>query len=695
MKKILYSIFALIVLIIIVVVAVWLRKPPVPELNNLGDFSSEHISEPSYSDYTKESIYIILSDSTRIAADIFVPRGGEDREFPVIFEYTPYNRSVFVPDFAWYKRLVAQWKTGQWGPIFDYSAYFVQRNLIARGYAYVIADIRGTGASSGVHIPLDPQIGRDGKEIIDWINTQSWSNGKLGMIGQSYHGWSQWVTASNNPKGLKCIAPALIMFETYSEANRPGGILAESWVSQYSDFLQYRTLNYYDTVNFKAPVFPTGPVVDEDGDGKLYDEIPEMQGDKIKQFVNMEHPIYADGEKRTKNLYFKYTKEHLKSRRPDDFTVAPYLYFDNMLPAYSDSASWFQTSPGYMIPEVVKADIAVLNIGGWFDGFAKGTVQLHASLEAQGGISNLFIMPRFHQPTKEIPEPYIDYLNYKGDINQQQFVYTLRFFDYYLKEKDNGRDKQKPVYVYTIHDGWEYFEQWPPKSVKHTDFFLADNRQLSQKTVKSGVVNYPVNFSHASDYGEETLNRWVMVKPSRELMERTFLDSMAVIFETEILKNDTQITGHPLAEIFLACNKADADIFIYLSDVDKDGKAIYVSEGQLRASWKGLHNPNRQVGNRYEVKPQLPWHGFEEGMLAKNPTKDSAVVKLVFDLFPVSWVFKKGHKIRLSAAGVDRGNFEVNPAWLDSAGNPLKDTELKIHTGGEKSSRIILPVMQN
>ncbi|RLD82120.1 MAG: hypothetical protein DRJ07_08525 [Bacteroidetes bacterium] len=694
MKKALYIFLILIILSLIAFAFVWFMKPPVPEFGELAEFQTENISAVEYDDYNKQSLYFSLTDSTQIAMDVFVPKGEDGERFPVIFEYTPYNRSAYVPGLPWYVRIGAKWKVGQWGPIFDYAARFVQRNLIARGYAYVIADVRGTGASSGMHTPLDPQIGKDGKEIIEWIAQQNWSNGKIGMIGQSYHAWTQWATASQQPEALKCIAPALIMFDTYSEANKPGGIIAQSWVSQYSDFLEFRNHNILDTVTLALPVYPVAPVTDEDNDGSLDDEVPVMTGNPTQSFVNQKEPVYEDGNTRAKNIYFNYTMQHLKDKRPDELMVEPFKYFDDELFTEKDTANWYQTNPGFMIPKVVEANIAVLNIGGWFDGFGKGTPQLHASMAHMGGNSRLFMLPRFHQPTNKIIEPYREYFNYKGDLHHQQFVHTLRFFDFYLKGVKNGWDEEPPVYVYVMNKGWQHHDNWPPKTVKNQELYLTLGNSLTDLKPDSAMIEYNVNFTHASDYGEPTLNRWVMVNPSRELMDRTDLDTITLLFETPVLEKDSEIGGFPIAEIFLGCNQSDADIFVYLCDVDENGKSIYVSEGQLRASWHRLYNPNLQVNNTYDVMPVLPWHGFEHDMELQNPTENDSIVKMKFDLFPVSWVFKKGHRIRIAVAGVDKGNFEINSSWLDENGKEKEDVRLRIYTGNIKASRIILPFVE-
>ena len=71
----------------------------------------------------------------------------------------------------------------------------------SRGYVVAVAEMRGSGASFGFRvIDRGPQIGRDGRDLVDWIARQPWSSGRVGMIGASFQGFSQFATAAEQPR---------------------------------------------------------------------------------------------------------------------------------------------------------------------------------------------------------------------------------------------------------------------------------------------------------------------------------------------------------------------------------------------------------------------------------------------------------------------------------------------------------------
>jgi len=139
----------------------------------------------------------------------------------------------------------------------------------------------------------------------------------------------------------------------------------------------------------------------------------------------------------------------------------------------------------------------------------------------------------------------------------------------------------------------------------------------------------------------------------------------------------------PVANLFVSSDRSDADVFAYLCDVDEHGESVYVTEGQLRAGWHRLFPDDDQVARALDIKPDLPWHGHRRGGYDKNPLRGGKIAMMRFDLFPIAWVFKKGHRVRLALAGVDAGNFELNPAMRATAG---KQPTIYIHRGGRESS---------
>jgi putative CocE/NonD family hydrolase len=681
----------LFVIICLGAVLLCLRDTPDLKLSSTPGFEAGDVSPVLYKGYRKESRYLAMPDGVKLAVDLFIPAQGPGRKkFPVIFEYSPYNRANVYFNLPLKMKILSKWYTGTWGPIFDASKKRISRQLIARGYAYAIADMRGTGASFGVHIPLDPVLAKDGKVIVDWIAAQDWCDGNVGMIGQSYHGWSQWAVAAERPKALKCIAPALIMSETYTGANRPGGITAVSWLKHYSDYLQDVNHNAFEPTR-SIPVLPCVPVVDEDGDGKLEDEIPLMSGKDGRRFTDDGEPRYADGVARKDNTYYRATMEHLKNVRPD--TIAEkYPYINDSITGTAGIISFRETSPGFFLRKIRNSGIAVLNIGGWFDGFSRGTAILHGTIQ-DANPAYLLIGPRFHQPVAKILQPYKDYLDYEGEWGDQQLIFTLRFFDRYLKGSKNGLDREKPVTIHIAHEGWRKEGEWPPARRQTKAFYFGSERTLNAKTPAEGKDSYAVDFTHASDYGEVQLNRLVMTKPSRELMRRTEHDRKCFVYETEALDGDIEVTGHPIVNLYVSSDRPDADIFAYICDVDEHGESVYVTEGQMRAGWYPLYPDDNQVNGAVDIKPDLPWHGYERNRYVKNPLEGGRVVELRFDLFPMAWVFKKGHRIRLALAGVDAGNFEMNPAFGSVDSGNLKPTTLYFHRGGKSASRIELPVI--
>jgi putative CocE/NonD family hydrolase len=179
-----------------------------------------------------------------------------------------------------------------------------------------------------------------------------------------------------------------------------------------------------------------------------------------------------------------------------------------------------------------------------------------------------------------------------------------------------------------------------------------------------------------------------------QMMIRTDADKKCYIYETEPLIDETEITGHPVVNLWLSSNRKDGDIFVYLTDVDNKGNSLYVTEGQLRAGWKNLYDDNDQVLGKFDMQPDLPWHGYRGNQFINNVFKDGKPVSLKFDLFPTSWLFKKGHRIRIAIAGADNKNFEMNPSLCsDNIPETCIPTTINIHRSKKFSSFIELPVI--
>jgi putative CocE/NonD family hydrolase len=139
----------------------------------------------------------------------------------------------------------------------------------------------------------------------------------------------------------------------------------------------------------------------------------------------------------------------------------------------------------------------------------------------------------------------------------------------------------------------------------------------------------------------------------------------------------------------LSSSQANADLHVYLEDVAPDGRALLVTEGQLRLNYVRTRSiqdmvtvPRRVI----PVRPDLPWHGFTRADYVSSPLAGNRARDYELDLHPTAWVFRAGHRIRVSLAGADTPLFELHPE-LDPA-VPLHWT-----LGLGSRSRLTLPVI--
>ena len=632
-------------------------------------------TQPEYAGIDVRSAYVRMSDGVQLAIDIYRPKDAPQRDaFPVILEYTPYQRSRIDP------------ATGQ---IKDDRTSADCRLFVSHGYVFIRADMRGTGASSGWLVDFMPRLGEDGKELVDWIAEQPWCDGNVGMKGASYLGWSQTATASFKPKALKCIIPTAIPLDGFSGEVYPGGIYLQGFMQGFSEYMGLITRNCYVP---DAGIWPTKPVVDEDGDGELADEIPAYDP-ATGSFLGID-PAYADGAKRD-GVYVNATRDHLKSYDYNEW-ASTIRFIDGPAPL---DLNLYDMSPSGHVPGVMESGIPIYNIGAWFDGFTRGTFELYCTMAASNP-SKLLITPAYHEPEQG---PFWEYFGEDiATVPTRYWREHLRFFDRYLKGIENGIDTEPPICIYVMHGGgWRMEEDWPlARQVMTKQFFTAENG-LAEGPSAPDVDEYVPDLTHSSTYTETEGNRWLGIGvqwPSAPPI-RTEKDKQCVAYTSAQLDTNTEVTGHPIVHLFASSTAPDGDFFVYLEDVDEDGEALLVTEGQLRAGFAHIETNDSMIlaGTKgIDVKPELPWHGFEKDDYNPDIFANGAVVELVIDLFPTSWVFRKGHRIRVAIACADYPTFPLNPAISPTNDPNAEDNRIptvQIHRGGDYASHVELPVI--
>jgi putative CocE/NonD family hydrolase len=208
------------------------------------------------------------------------------------------------------------------------------------------------------------------------------------------------------------------------------------------------------------------------------------------------------------------------------------------------------------------------------------------------------------------------------------------------------------VQYYTMgEERWKSAQIWPPPgAVWQSLFFAADRLLSSQPAVAQSADDlYQVDETATSGPG----SRWGLIVGTgvrRGYGDQRERDRRLLTYTTPILKQDLEVTGHPIVRMFLSANAADAAVFAYLEDVNPNGEVRYVTEGQLRL----LH---RKLGTSPIEGDPVPFRSYLR--VDGRPLVPGEVTEAVFDLLPTSFVFRAGHAIRLAIAGADAGFFET------------------------------------
>lgn len=598
-----------------------------------------------YSSWRRDAAFVPMTDGTRLAITWYTPEQGPAAAgFPVLLWYMPGHRESIDP------------ATGSVRTGMDETelSFFT-----SRGYIVAVAEMRGSGASFG-HRAIDrgPQIGRDGRDLVDWIARQSWSDGRVGMIGVSFQGFTQFATAAEHPRALKAIFPEIAGFDDYTSLYYPGGIL-----NLAIGRVAYAAMGQDDRNEFdpqgRPPRWPSVPVEDEDGDGQLSDEIPVYPAGS-RSFLTGATPTYADGQPR-KGLFHQATVEHGANGilTADRIRLSPYRdsVLDNSGIRYRD------LDPGLRADRIAAAGIAVYNRGGWLDYHARDTVQWFGTLRGHTP-TRLLMAPTAHAGLPRRPEDnaYLAHFGDRATSNDMMLGEKLRFFDRYVRGVRNGFESEPPVLLYVMGRGWRREDEWPLQRARTLALALVEGGSLTQGRAAEGVDLWQVD-PRASSLSQEA-NRWnygiASVKAPLSLdSSRT----RRLEYVGAPLPAAREITGHPVLKLVLGSNLPTADVYAYLEDVAPDGTSLLVTEGQLRADFHRAR-PAQDIVDpsaRLRVRPALPYHGYAAADRDPAPLAAGRSVEMRFDLMPTSWVFAAGHRIRLSLAGADEGTFEAPP----------------------------------
>jgi putative CocE/NonD family hydrolase len=294
---------------------------------------------------------------------------------------------------------------------------------------------------------------------------------------------------------------------------------------------------------------------------------------------------------------------------------------------------------------------AIYGYGGWFDGaFPRELINLHMTVHTPG--SKLILGPWGHHAKFNSSPVVVD----KQASEFDQAAEIARFFDYHLKGIDLGISDEMPVHYYTMgEEKWKTANAWPPQKMDNLKYYLAERNSLSTEvpTAQQASDVYKVDFTAGtgiySRFGEHLEGgRYPVIYPDRKMRDQKLLT-----YTSAPLEHDLEITGNPIVTLFISCSTTDGAVFVYLEDVHPDGKVTIVTDGCLRPIFHKMSDekpPYWQAG---------PYRAYRKA--DANPLEIGKVTELTFDLFPVSYLYRVGHSIRMAISGADADNFVQIP----------------------------------
>jgi putative CocE/NonD family hydrolase len=561
---------------------------------------------------TRRSFHLTMRDGVRVAVDLHLPDVTDGR-VPTCLRSTRYWRST-VDDLP--KEHIGALEAARW---------------TAHGFALVLVDVRGTGASFGSWPRGWDDTQRDDLcEILDWVVAQPWSDGTVGGYGTSYDGTTAHLLAATGHPAVRAVVPRFALFDAYAHISAPGGVPQDGFTQAWAA-VNWTLDGHPDRATVPLPLPVTGQVRPVDGD----------DGAALLASAQAEHAANWD----------------LAS------TASVAVCRDDAVGA--DGVANEQGTPRGRIAELRAAGVPTWLWSGWYDGaYAAAQLAQLADPEldvrvtigawAHGASAPMLTDPL--APTAAAP-------------SMAEQVDQIASFLRSRCTTDSGAADLAPnrLSYYRMGDGWQESDSWPPATAQMRRTYLHTDGSLAE-TPAPGRRGYDVDFTASSGIGT---TRWATLLGGTPVHypDRREEDAKLLVWDGHPLAHATGLTGNAVLHLEATFTSEDAAVHAYLEAVRPDGYVHYLTEGQLRAS----HRKPGEGPAPYETYG--PWHSHRRADLAPLVPGEPAVLELV--LWPVSVLLPAGWRLRLALAGADTPTFRRVPdsgevhidvhgtSWLD------------------------------
>jgi uncharacterized protein len=553
-----------------------------------------------------------MRDGVILRADVYRPKA--EGQFPVLLERTPYD------------------KYNNWG-----SIPFANK-AVASGYVVIVQDVRGRYSSEGDWYPFLHESD-DGYDSVEWAAALPYSNGKVGMFGESYVGATQWLAAIAHPPHLGGIHPGV------TPSNYHDG-----WVYQGGAFEQW---------------------FDESWTSGLAEDTLRRQVSKsnnamkaVEQLPLASYPLF--------NFSLIANTELTHS-------LAPYFLDWLAHPNYDDYWKRWSIEEHYS-----DVRVPVLTEAAWYDLFLGGSLRNYLGIKAHGpgdaarqGQRLIIGIGGHAGGGRKVGE-----VDFGPAAELQDKDFTLDWYDYLFKGVQNQFAKGKPVRIFVMGaNEWRDQDDWPVPQARSAKYFLHSTGSANSATGSGRLspmipgAEPPDQYVYAPATPVPTVggplccdSPHLQPGPRNQSAVETRAD--VLVYSTPVLDQDLEVTGPVSLEVYAKSSAVDTDFTAKLVDVGPDGFAQNLTEGIVRARYRDS-----------QEKPDL--------------LKPGQIYRFSIDLWATSNVFRKGHILRLEVSSSNFPRFDRNLNTGDDAEHARKYSTASntIYHDAEHPSALLLPVV--
>jgi putative CocE/NonD family hydrolase len=550
--------------------------------------------------YDQSSANIPMRDGVTLHVEMLRPHGVADA-LPIIFSRTPYGAANNVGDVK--------------------NSY---KALAEEGYIFVFQDIRGRFQSGGTFVMQRPpkaanapagevDESTDTNDSIDWMLANiAGNNGRVGMLGVSYDGWTAAMGMLGGHPALRAVSPQASPADMFlgddfhhNGAFRLSYGFEYAWLTEATRENSDFSFDRYDTYEWYLNVGPLS-------------------------------------------------------------NIQKHVLKDKHLPSWTD----FATHPNYdafwqtqgMKRYLTRVTVPTLNVAGWWDQEDfYGPVTIYRELEKHDANSRNFLVvgPWRHGgwsygPGQKLGK--IDFGSPTGEYYRTKI--EAPFFAYYLKDKGPLAEPEATVFEAGSNQ-WRTFDAWPPREAKTRSLFFHANGRLAFEP--PGVAEGSASDSYVSDPAHPVPYRPRPIEPTYYpkgsgwytwlLEDQRFAQQRPDVlsWETEPLTEDVVVAGEITARLFASTTGQDADWVVKLIDVYPED---YPRDFKLG-------------GYEFMIANDVFRGRFHKSFEKPVPLIPNVVTPFTIDLHTQSYRFEKGHKIMVQVQSTWFPIIDRNPqTWV-------------------------------